>query len=53
MYLHECSDVHVDTLTHAQKLLLCENMQPKTGAIGMATDSSALPGPTTVVVVVV
>ena len=49
-YLHECSDVHVDTLTHAQRLLLCENMQPKTGATatGMATDSSVLPGSTTV-----
>ena len=47
-YLHECSDVHVDALTHAQRLLLCENMQLKTGATGMATDSSVLPGPTTV-----
>ena len=26
-YLHECSDVHVDTLSHAQRLLLCKNMQ--------------------------
>ena len=39
---------HSDTLTHAQRLLLCENMQLKTGATGMATDSSVLPGPTTV-----
>ena len=49
-YLHECSDVHVNTLTHAQRLLLCENLQTKTGATatGMAANSSALPGPTTV-----
>ena len=36
-YLPEFRDVHVDTLTHAQRLerlLLCEN----TGATGMATD---------------
>ena len=47
-YLHECSDVYVDTLSHAQRLLLCENMQLKTGAIGTATDSLVLPGSTTV-----
>jgi hypothetical protein len=43
-------DTHVDTLTHAQRLLLCKNMQPKTGATetGMATDSSVLPGSTMV-----
>ena len=48
-YLHECSDVHVNILLHAQRLLLCENMQLETGATatGMATDSSVLPGPTT------
>ena len=48
-YLSEFRDVHVDTLSHAQRLLLCENMQLKTGATGMATDSSVLPGPTTVI----
>ena len=49
-YLPECRDVHVDTLSHAQRLLLCENMQLKTRAtaIRMATDSSVLPRPTTV-----
>ena len=43
-------DWHSDTLTHAQRLLRCENMQLKTGpmATGMATDSSVLPRPTTV-----
>ena len=42
--------MHFDTRSHAQRLLLCENMEPKTGATaaGMATDSSALPRPTTV-----
>ena len=49
-YLHECNDVHVDTLSHAQRRLMCENIQPKTGAtaIGMTTDSSVLPELTTV-----
>ena len=36
-YLPQFRDVHVDTLSHAQRILLCENMQLKTGATGTAT----------------